>query len=50
MMKHGEMYKMIDDDLIRYSCEDLKRGKREIAMSKACKRAGIDHISIIGDV
>ena len=35
---------MIDDDLLAYSCEELKKEKREIAMANICKKAGVDHI------
>ena len=39
---------MIDDDLVLYSCEYLKHEKREIAMLKACEKAGIGHIALKG--
>ena len=39
---------MIDDNLVVYSREYLKHEKREIAMLKACKKAGVDHIALEG--
>ena len=36
------------DNLIMYSCEQLKREKREIYFRQMCINAGIDHISNFG--